>query len=190
MEQNKIIFNNFLKVLGLGIIFAILVTISNMCSHDSTVSNIIYIPGDTVTYYKTYDSLIPYAVYYPEYIKTIDTVYKKADTVFVFNDYFLTREYKDTIVDDTSIFIAWRAVVHKNILDSLQVEYKNRRMTKMIIQNDIKPSKALYLGVDLGTGVTPKMSYTQDVWLLEVGYNTITKQVIAGVGIKLWQNKK
>jgi len=107
----------------------------------TTKEKIIY--QDTGSYHVSIKPIIRKEVkikYKHDTIKVI--VLQKIDSMTIVKDYLLAREFRDTIVNDTSMFIAYNAFVSMNNLDSIHVERKNRRATSYtIINNTIIKSK-------------------------------------------------
>jgi hypothetical protein len=108
---------------------------------DTGTHSISYVPRIKKEIHTKYDTTIIYS---------IDTVYA------LLNDYNSIKYYNDSIVNDTSIFICYKARVYQNKLDSIQFNYKNKRTTTIITNNNVSDN-GIYIGISGG------MIYNNDI---------------------------
>jgi len=138
----------------------------NIKSNDTTI--IVY-HGDTNIYSYSSTNLKPII------IRTTDTQYVNIDSSKIIDDYLFNRKlYIDTIVNDSSTFIWYRAVVRYNELDTFKLNWSNKRLTKTeFIVNQDKPDYIwrIYGGADVGlNSLTPMLCVQYKNSIFDVGY--------------------
>jgi hypothetical protein len=81
---------------------------------------------------------VPFKV--SEQLFLTDTVF--IDTSKVINDYFYSRNYADTLVNDSNISISYAGTVFKNSLENIEISYKfNRAFTTFNTSPPLQPQK-------------------------------------------------
>jgi hypothetical protein len=177
-----------LQIVQTLVILGLTILLIQKCNNEDkprTITRVEIIQGDTIMYTYKKDSLIPYAVYYPKYLTDTTYVY---DTVYILHDYNTVKWYRDTTIDDTALFIAWELGLSNNALDSLTIHWQNRRIKSVVITHELEPRNGVYLGVDLGHSIVPKVAYRSNKWIMEAGYDITNKQLEAGIKLQLWQH--
>lgn len=88
-----------------------------------TVVKTVVVPADPVLV--EIETVIPA----PELIDTGLIIYQQQiiDTLAILEDYFRTRKYADTLLNDTSYRIVWNAVVYQNRLHDFHLQHQNLR---------------------------------------------------------------
>jgi hypothetical protein len=117
-----------------------------------------------------------------------DTVFIGADTAAILADYFATRQYADTLMNDTSALIALSEAVSQNRIAERTLTFQNRRATYITttIVQPAQPKLQLYAGAVAGKGLAaPVVQMGYKRWIVGAGYNLNGGGVIAGVGYKL-----
>ena len=143
-----------------------------------TVTDTLY--QDTGTYHIKEVPVVKYI------ITPSDTVYlTNIDSQEVVSDWFLVRGYGDTIVDDSSLFIAWSTEVTKNRLDTMIINYQNR--TPTVINNItnttiVDKQYKWWLGAGVsGTktsfDVRPRISFINNRWQYGIEYGIMSKEI-------------
>jgi hypothetical protein len=139
---------------------------------------------------------VPYAVPVPvpvvRYVALApDTVFRNVDTAAILADYFITRSYDDTLMNDTSAFIALGETVTQNRIAERTLTFQNRRptyITTTIVQQQqpAQPTLQLYAGVVAGKGLTaPVVQLGYKRWVVGAGYNLSGGGVVGGVGYRI-----
>jgi hypothetical protein len=122
---------------------------------------------------------VPYAVPVPVPIARYvalppDTIFIGADTAAILADYFATRQYADTLMNDTSAFIALSEAVSQNRIAERTLTFQNRRptyITTTVVQ-PAQPKLQLHAGAIAGRGVAaPVVKLTYARWSISAGYN-------------------
>jgi hypothetical protein len=170
----------YILVFGFGFLLAwlLLGKSSQTIIETKTVTDTLY--QDTGTYHVKEVPVVKYI------IKPSDTVYlTKVDSQEVVSDWFLVRGYGDTIVDDSSLFIAWSTKVTKNRLDTMIINYQNR--TPTVINNItnttiIDKQYQLWLGVGAaGTKTSfdlrPKIGWIHKHIQYGIEYGIMSKEI-------------
>lgn len=146
----------------------------------------------TTTHHFVYQDTGSYHVEYvpkPVYIHHTDTAWKtiEIDTAEILADYFAVRGYKDTIVDDSSLTIAYTAVVNRNELKGITFDYKNNRPIQMITNTTVVDNgKKYWIGVNVGGNkerfdISPMVAY-QHKRIQYIGeYGIFNKEIRIGV---------
>ena len=111
----------------------------------------------------------------------VDTVKIPADTAAILSDYFAKRVYNDTLLSDSSAFIAVSDTIQFNRRVGLrQLRYINRRPTVIYHQSD--PSKwEIGAGIGYGDGIEPGFYAKKGRVMLSTSGNNIT------IYYKIWQ---
>lgn len=154
-------------------------------SDTTTITTII--PGDSIPYKVVIEKKVPV----PVYIETNDTFWRDrdVDTAAILADYFSKVYYSDTLMDDTSAFIALQSHVTENRLHYDELLFQNRRIkqitTTTIINQypDLKTKWFIGGGVNLLPG-SPGLSadlliVTKKKISFEGGYDFINKMATA-----------
>jgi hypothetical protein len=136
---------------------------------------------------------VPYVVRVPvpvvRYVQLApDTVFLGVDTAAILADYFTTRYYRDTIINDSEALVALSEEVCRNSIIERSVTFQNRRATSITttIVQPTPPRVQLYAGAIAGKGLTaPVVQVGYKRWMLGAGYNLSGGGVIVGVGYKL-----
>lgn len=147
-----------------GIVIGLL--LSNQCNpvqtKYKTVTDTIW--GDTVTHTVTIEK--------PP-VRRTDTVYIeniRIDTVRILQDYFVQREYGDTVRNDTSMFVAYQARVFNNELQSISFDLANRRPT-IINHNYPLQDNSIMLGLNANLNtINLELSYRHKRNALSIQY--------------------
>lgn len=116
------------------------------------------VPVETVVYDTIRDSIIitpePVLIEIPgDTIYTRDTVYVNDGTLpdavwNIVSDYYSTKHFKDTLLNDTSLFIAVNTSVLENRIENMSLFYENR--TKQVIcPEPLMPKNKLFIGGQL-----------------------------------------
>ena len=135
---------------------------------------------------------VPYAVRVPvpvpRYVEAPpDTVFMHADTAAILADYFLTRRYADTLLNDTSALIALSETVARNRLTARALTFQNRRptyITTTVLQPE--PRARVYAGAMAGRGLAaPMVQVEWRRWSFGAGYNLAGGGVVGGVGYRI-----
>lgn len=116
-----------------------------------------------------------------------DTVFIGADTAAILADYFLTRRYSDTLMNDTSAFIALSEMVTQNSITSRTLTFQNRRPT-YITTTTIQPEPRVqvYAGAIAGKGLAaPMVNVEWKRWSFGAGYNLSGGGLVGGVGYRI-----
>ena len=125
-------------LLSLVILLAIYSSITTYKLNQSPVvlSDTIIVPGDTVFNDTTIYKPIPYKV--TEY--NVDTIEIPADTTELIKRYkniysrlYASKTYLDTLKNDSSATVILTVNLSQNSLDSLNMQFKNNRVTSIII---------------------------------------------------------
>ena len=104
-------------------------------------------PGGPITRIETfYDTIpgdsIPYPVMvkvpYPVYIDSIVEIPADVDTLSILKDYFSTKYYRDTITDDTSMFVIIIDTIGQNRIIGRGALFQNLREKAIITTNIYK----------------------------------------------------
>ena len=118
------------KIFYIAAIFAIIemVLLFTLCSHEPEINETIIhdtIPGDSIPYELITEKPVPV------YIDTGSSQfwYLPVDTAAILKDYFAKAIYMDTLMNDTSAFIAIMDTVYMNRLQSRKLYFANRRPT-------------------------------------------------------------
>jgi hypothetical protein len=133
---------------------------------------------------------VPYVVRVPlpvvRYVQLApDTVRIDVDTAAILADYFATRYYRDTIVNDSEALIAISEEVSQNSLVERSLTFQNRRATSITttIVQPPPPKVRLYVGAVAGRGLTaPTVQVAYRRWSLGAGYNLSGGGFIGSVG--------
>lgn len=141
------------------------------------------IKGDSVPYVVTLPTPYPRYVTLPP-----DTVIRSAyiDTAAILADYLAMYRYVDTLLNDTSAFIALDELVTQNRISERVITFQNRRPT-YITTTMVQPEPALQLsaGALLGRNLAAPMLQAQwRRWQLSAGYNLQGGGVVVGLGYK------
>ena len=117
-----------------------------------TVSDTIHVT-DSISYPLTDTVLVPYMVIKRDTVfitNEIDTISMKK----LFEDYFLTRLYDPTILNDSNGVIKLHMTVTENKLTGFSITemtlYKDTEYIENTVSNIIKPKCGLYIGVGIG----------------------------------------
>jgi hypothetical protein len=122
---------------------------------------------------------IPYAVPVPvpvvRYVTLApDTVFLNVDTAAILRAYFAENLYADTLMNDTSAFIALSETVTQNRIFARSLLFQNRRptyITTTIVQ-PAPPKFQLYAGAVAGKGLAaPVVQMGYKRWIVGAGYN-------------------
>lgn len=104
-------------------------------------SRAVYIQSPVVTVTTFKDSTIYKIIKTPfkvsEQLFLTDTVF--IDTSKVINDYFYTRNYADTLVNDSNIAISYAGTVFKNSLQNIEISYKFNRAFSTFYTSTVPP---------------------------------------------------
>lgn len=134
-------------------------------------------------------SIEPDSIFSIDTLSMRDTLYKAVDTAQIVENcmqmaykYFAENRYDKILKNDTSAFVRVKFNVHQNHANNLELEFRNRRATKVIKKYTIK--KKLYSGFYLGAtiGYSNQINYDQSM-------NQYRKREI-GYGLAMaWQMK-
>jgi hypothetical protein len=117
-----------------------------------------------------------------------DTVFIGVDTAAILLAYFAENLYADTLMNDTSAFIALSEAVTQNRIAERTLTFQNRRptyITTTIVQQQ-QPTLQLYAGVVAGKGLTaPVVQLGYKRWVVGAGYNLSGGGVVGGVGYRI-----
>ena len=108
----------------------------------------------------------PYAVHDTAYIDTATI-----DTAAILADYFKVRQYDSTIVNDSSLYIRFRAIVWRNEIMKSTFDFRSKRPT---VVNHYEPIKTRFeFGVGAMISRTPSIFGTvkKGNWAGIIGYN-------------------
>jgi hypothetical protein len=127
----------------------------------------------------------------PKYYKVIeskiDTFMYEVDTNAILAEYFKTKMFDTTIVDDSSTYINVRGAIYMNDLLYLRTDYSNKRATKVInnIKNPVKRN-SIDLGASLSLdNVYLDMMYQRDKNGFKLSYSPIDKAILVGYSRKV-----
>ena len=93
---------------------------------------------------------VPYAVYDTTFVHDTTYLFHDVDTTAILADYFKTRIYNDTLVDDEDLFFSLYEVVWQNQIQTREFIYKNRRPVEMICPELPKIRTEFYIGGFVG----------------------------------------
>jgi len=130
-------------IMLIGIIF--LQRECHRCPKVQTITTTDTIPGDSVPYAVEVPKPIPY------WIDTGSWHYQtqQIDTMAILRDYFARVYYLDTIMDDSSAFIAILDTITQNRIHGRKLYFANRKPTSIINTTTVLPSNEkskLYVG--------------------------------------------
>jgi hypothetical protein len=141
------------------------------------------IKGDTIPY------AVPVPVPVVRYVALVpDTVFRNVDTAAILADYFITRSYDDTLMNDTSAFIALSETVTQNRIMERTLTFQNRRATAITttVVQPAQPTIQLYAWVVAGKGLAaPMVQLGYKRWVVGAGYNLNGGGVVGGVGYRI-----
>ena len=106
---------------------------------------------DTVIYVKVLDLDTVFLPKLITQVKTDTVLQVRRDTVFVYNDYFLERTYKDTLKDDERQFVYLESTVTRNSLVYNRFVSNCKVMDKTVINEVYKERAHVYIGGSLTT---------------------------------------
>jgi hypothetical protein len=135
---------------------------------------------------------VPYAVIVP--VPSVryaslppDTVFAKVDTAAILLAYFATRYYSDTLLNDTSAFIALQETVSQNSITERSLMFQNRRPTYITTtmlqpQPQVEVHVSMYAGRELAA---PVVQVAWRRWQLSAGYNLQGGGLVGGIGYRI-----
>jgi hypothetical protein len=186
--------DSFYTILFIIIIIIILFIILKGCSNNN--KNIINTTSEPIIIYKT-DTIrdtifsIDTITLNKPILKYIDVpIY--IDTNKVIKDYYVIREYKDTLVNDSNLIIVTKESIQHNKLNSIIVSYINMKPTiinntKYIYEQEINH---LYIGAFLNGSKDylvygPQITYTKNKLAYNAGFGINNKSLYIGINYKL-----
>lgn len=134
---------HYVIIILIGIIF--LQRECHRCPEVQTITTTDTIPGDSVPYAVEVPKPIPY------WIDTGSWHYQtqQIDTMAILRDYFARVYYLDTIMDDSSAFIAILDTITQNRIHGRKLYFANRKPTSIINTTTVLPTNEkskLYVG--------------------------------------------
>lgn len=93
---------------------------------------------------------VPYAVYDTTFVYDTTYLFHTVDTTAILTDYFKTRIYNDTLVDNKDLFFSLYEVVWQNQIQTREFTYKNKRPVEVICPKLPKIRTEFYIGGFLG----------------------------------------
>lgn len=173
--------NNVLFFLA-GVILALFLL--RGCVDGGVVTQVKYIPGDSVPYVVYKAKPIPYKVTYKDTIVSFDTIYEDGlptyvvepvDSARILREFYATATYKDTVKNDSSALIVINEGITRNRVEKREVIFQNRRATQVV---ELR-KKAIVLGLGANyTGLDVSVGYRKDKDVLSLTYGT------QGVGVR------
>jgi len=113
-----------------------------------------------------------------------DTTLREVDSAAIVADYLSTVIYDSVIVDDSSLYLRYRETISHNRSQSIMFDYKNRRVTTVIV-NKVYPTPKLR-GILLGGGlsvskrssdISGSMGYINDKMVYTASYGFLNNNV-------------
>ena len=120
-----------------------------------------------------------------------DTVFVNVDTAGILRAYFTSRRYVDTLLNDSSAFIALDEEVCENEVKERWLTFQNRRLTTItttttttMLQHE--PRLQVYAGAIAGRGLAaPMVGVGWKKWSFAAGYNLSGGGLVGGVGYRI-----
>jgi hypothetical protein len=116
-----------------------------------------------------------------------DTVFRAVDTAAILLAYLTERFYSDTLLNDTSAFIALSETVSRNAIADRRLTFQNRRptyITTTVVQQP--PEMAIYISLLAGRSLAAPMAHVAwRRWQVSAGYNLTSGGMVVGVGYKI-----
>jgi hypothetical protein len=127
----------------------------------------------------------------PRVIVKREVVLQHVDTAAILAAYFAHYFYADTLMNDTSAFIALSETVTQNSIVERNLMFQNRRPTAVITTTTVLPPPSaqkwqLYGGAIVGKNVAaPVVQIGYNRWLFGTGYNLQQGGVVVEVGWRI-----
>jgi hypothetical protein len=116
-------------------------------------------------------------------------VYVGVDTGAILLAYFATQYYSDTLLNDTSAFIALSEAVSQNRIGSRRLMFQNRRptyITATTVVQAAEPKVQVYASLLAGRELAaPVVQVGYKKWQFSAGYNLHGGGVVGGVGYRV-----
>jgi hypothetical protein len=111
------------------------------------------------------------------------------DTMEIVADYLAMYHYSDTLMNDTSAFIALSEMVSQNKIMERSLTFQNRRatlITNTTIMQQPEPALQVYASLLAGNGfTTPVVQVGWKKWQVSAGYDLYGGRVVGGVGYRI-----
>lgn len=116
--------------------------------YDTTIIHTV----DTVLHEVILPAPIPDTFYVQEiFYDTLDNTPISLDTLEIINDYFLTREYSDTLLNNDKVMVHLSEKIRFNKVNSRILNYKFKYTPELIVKE--KKNIRLYIGGEIGANV-------------------------------------
>lgn len=133
----------------------------------------------------------------PVVVSTTDTVtIRQRDTVYVYNDYYKIREYRDTLrAKEGATYLYLYEKVSKNMISSRYYNFyeSNLNITKTMTNTEFKEKAHLYFDITATTDLTEHANFYLGLTLksrykgiYSIGYDPINKSYLGKVGFKIF----
>lgn len=134
------------------------------------------------------DRPVPYAV-----VRSDTTVLTYIDTHYVLGDYFASRYYNDTLLNDSSAFLAVLDTVSENALQGRSLHFKNKRPKVLRVTKEVPTELKFRVlaggfveGADrLGAGVSVGYIPKNDNYVAQYSYDVLNNRHRVGLMWKL-----
>ena len=182
--------NYLILILSIAvIILAILLVTNPKITKVKTVTTTKVIPGDTIPIWDTLRVPAPYYVYSdPDIITLPPDSMLMVEYLKLRELYYQVKIYKDTLINDSSLFAMIIDTISKNSLKKRVFGYENRKKTAIYttINTTVLDNKGLYLGGNMGKNIqNVSIIYQYKNFLFSGGYEFQNKTPVIGCYFKL-----